>query len=269
MEYLKKNYKILSQQELIEIIKASKQYDENFLLITFDDGLKEQMQAYKILTDMGLCAVFYVPTDPIEDNTCLSVHKIHYIRSILDDNDLYKKMDDEFGIESYSFDRNVLEAQYKYDNQLSRKVKYYLNFVLDENQRNLFINTLFSALVHDEANFASNLYMSDNDVKELSLKGMLGTHSASHKPLSKLSDEMIYADIDKSMKFFKKIDIENIPSISYPYGGKSAVDNRVINQVNKFDFEFGLTMYRGTNDQEYLSSNKMLLRRISCSDLFK
>lgn len=269
LEFLKDNYKVLSQAELIEIINSQQDYNQKFVLITFDDGLKEQMKAYQILRQMNLNAIFYVTTDSIERHTCVDVHKIHYIRSLLNDSELYKKLDERFKISSFNFDQKVLNTQYKYDELLSQKVKYYLNFVLQPEERGKFINHLFNLYVEDEFAFANKLYMSIDDIRELSLSGMLGTHCASHQPLSKMSEEMINIDIERSLNFFQKIGIDKIFSISYPYGGKTAVDNRVVKQAKKLGFDFGLTMFRGTNDYKYIKNNKMSLQRISCSDLLK
>tara|TARA_B100000795_G_scaffold256144_1_gene228337 strand:- start:640 stop:1557 length:918 start_codon:yes stop_codon:yes gene_type:complete len=267
VEYLDSHYKIISQEELREIVKSKKNYNDKFSLLTFDDGLKEQMKAFEILKNKGLSGVFYVITDAIENNICIDVHKIHHIRSLLNDLKLYDKLDKSFNISGFNFNFNQLKSQYKYDNLLSQKVKYFLNFILDSNDKHSFINELFTIYVDDESDFSKKLYMNIEDLKKLSTSGMLGSHSASHSPLSQMSDDLIKNNIHRSLNFFQNIGISNIPSISYPYGGRSAVDERVAKISNDCGFEFGITMFRGVNSFEYISQNKMLLKRISCSDL--
>lgn len=267
VEYLDSNYKIISQEELKEIIKNKKNYTTKFSLLTFDDGLKEQMKAFEILIKMELSAVFYVTTDSIENNTCVDVHKVHHIRSFLNDSKLYDELDKSFDISGFNFNFNLLNSQYKYDDILAKKVKYFLNFVLNSNEKKGFIDDLFAIYVNNQENFSKKLYMSIEDLQKLSTSGMLGTHCASHNPLAQMSDDLIKNDIQRSLDFFANIGINNIPSISYPYGGKTAVDERVAKISNDFGFDFGLTMFRGVNLFEYINQNKMLLKRISCSDL--
>jgi peptidoglycan/xylan/chitin deacetylase (PgdA/CDA1 family) len=267
LEYLDNKYTLISQAELDCMIKNKKNYNDDFSLITFDDGLLEQMSAFEIMLIKGIPGVFYITTDAIKYNKCVDVHKLHYIRSILDDNEIYDNLDKLYEIDNYEFDINTLGSQYKYDNELSQKIKYFVNFILDSQCRAKFIDEIFSSIVADEVDFSKKLYMSDGDILELSKNDMLGTHSASHQALAGLTDVNIRSDIGKSMDYFKSLGINNIPSISYPYGGTTAVNKRVVNISKEFNFNFGLTMSRGVNCGKDIFNNKMLLRRISCSDL--
>ncbi len=267
LEYLNKKYKLISQLELGNIMKSKTNYNDNFALITFDDGLSEQMKAYDIMVKNGVPGIFYVTTDPIKNNKCVDVHKLHYIRSKFDDIEIFNKLSQSYSIDKFNFNMNTVQAQYKYDDELSQKIKYFINFILDMKQRRNFVDNMFSSLVENENEFSKMLYMSQDDIVKLSTNDMLGTHSASHQALAGLNDFGIYNDIKSSLDFFKSIGINNIPSISYPYGGFTAVNDIVIEISKKFGFHFGLTMFRGVNNFEDILENRMLLKRISCSDL--
>ena len=55
---------------------------ERSLVVTFDDGLREQYEhAVPVLRRLGIPALFFVNTRPIETGTVSSVHKIHQLRS--------------------------------------------------------------------------------------------------------------------------------------------------------------------------------------------
>lgn len=267
LDDLGKNYIFISQSDLIEKMHNNLFENKNYCLITFDDGLKEQMDAVDLMSKKGIPGVFYVTTDAIEKAEVVDVHKLHYIRSILDDKDLYAELDKKFSISQYNFDMNILQKQYRYDDELSQKVKYFINFSLTKELRKGFIDTIFIELVSNVRQFSRNLYMSIEDVLKLEKLDILGTHSASHRPLATLSGEDIITDIQESIEFFNKIGINKIKSISYPYGSPAAVDEKTVRVAEQFDFSFGMTMYRGVNSLNELKNDPMLIKRVSCSDI--
>lgn len=67
MHYLKENnYKVLSLQELINLLNASKGIPRESVVITFDDGLSSQLElAYPILQQFGFTACFFVIVEKI------------------------------------------------------------------------------------------------------------------------------------------------------------------------------------------------------------
>jgi peptidoglycan/xylan/chitin deacetylase (PgdA/CDA1 family) len=267
LDNLGKNYEFISQSELSNRI-VNKDFDnKKYVLITFDDGLKEQMDAVEIMEKKGIPGVFYVTTDSIEKGIVVDVHKLHYIRSILNDEDIFNVLDKEYSISSFVFDEKALSRQYRYDNSLAQRVKYYINFIMSKREKKYFIDKLFKQIIENESDFSLKLYMEKADLIKLDKLGMLGVHSASHTPLATLSNEEINEDIKRNIDFFSSLGIKKNTSISYPYGSKSAVNEKVADISSSFGFTFGLTMYRGINRESDFFNNPMLLKRISCSDL--
>ena len=95
---------------------------------------------------------------------------------------------------------------------------------------------------------------------------MLGTHSKNHLPLGNLTDQEIEKEIRDSILDINNIVGEKVRSISYPYGGVSAVTNKVAHVAEKCNLDFGLTMWRGINNLKNLD-NKFLLKRIDTNDV--
>jgi len=253
IELLHKNgYKFVSQNEILKL------RDGKYILFTFDDGLKEQMNAFDFLLKKGIPAVFYVSTYPLKEKKVLNVHKLHYIRSKIDDNEL---LDFIFNfVKDIHFPENLNEL-YRYDNLEAKKVKYIFNFILKEDKKNSIIDKLFLELV-DEAEFSKKLYMDDEDIIKLYKYDCLGTHTHRHLPLATLKEKEILYEINESLQYFKKLGL-SIYSISYPYGGKKAVNDNVVN-ISKNFFKFGLTMNRGINNED---ENLLKLKRIDVNDI--
>jgi peptidoglycan/xylan/chitin deacetylase (PgdA/CDA1 family) len=264
LDVLAKYYNFISQQQLADIITSRKFPAKSYCLITFDDGLKEQMDALDILDKKGVPAVFYVCTNPIKSSNVLDVHKLHYIRSKLDDADLYKILEATIDFSEVIYPDNINEL-YRYDALETKKIKYLLNFILDEKKKHNVINKL-SADLFDEAEYSKQLYMSQADIIKLDRLGYLGTHCDNHLPLATLSDSAIKDDIQGSVNYLQHIcGTKQITSISYPYGGPKAVSRNVADIAEGFGFSFGLTMFRGVNQNTDLE-NPLLLKRIDTND---
>lgn len=264
IDELSKYYEFISQNDLIHIIKNKIFIDKNYCLITFDDGLKEQMSAFELLNKKGIPAVFYVTTKPIRSNKVVSVHKLHYIRSVMKDEEIFQFINHNINLKTIQYPDNIGKL-YRYDSLQVKKIKYLLNFLLDIDTKDKLIDDLFSTIA-DESDFAKKLYMSIEDIRSLSDIGYLGTHGDSHLPLATLDECGIEKDIQTSIDFLhNSCNGGQIKSISYPYGGPKAVSEKVINVLGKFGFIFGLTMFRGLNDIKDFDC-PMLLKRVDTND---
>lgn len=261
LEEISKYYTFISENEVINLINNKLNHDKNYCLLTFDDGLKEQMKIVDLLIEKQIPGMFYISTEAIKNHKVLDVHKFHYIRSKIDDQSLYDILNKEYQISEFNFDDALLLNQYRYDDDLSRKVKYFLNFIISKKEKIKFVNNLFGDLVKSEEEFAKQLYMNENDLKILSCNGMLGSHCSNHLPLATLDNEEVFKEFKESIDYLEKIvGVNKIKSVSYPYGGKGAVSDDVAKIAQECGLSFGLTMFRGINNNKNFN-NKFMLKR--------
>lgn len=69
MRFIKKNYRLISGDELSDIIRNKKPFPKNSCLITFDDGWNDNYtNAFPVLKKLGIPAVIFVSTDFIGTN---------------------------------------------------------------------------------------------------------------------------------------------------------------------------------------------------------
>jgi len=258
------HYEFITLQELLGFIENDYYPQKNCCLLTFDDGLKEQMNIYDILIKKGIGGVFFVCTDPIKNRSVLDVHKLQYIRSVLKDENIYLFLEKLHGISRASFSDKILRTQYRYDSMLSRKIKYFINFILSKNESKNAVNTLFGQLVTDEDAFSKDFYMDSEDIMCLYKHCMLGTHCTSHKPLATLTETGISDDILRSLEYLKAKTKNDIFAISYPYGGPSAVSEKVTEASAACGLKIGFTMRRGVNTVS--KNNLMSLCRVDTND---
>ena len=251
---------------MIDLLKNKQQSTKNYCVITIDDGLKEQMQAFDFLNEMGVPSILYVPTYPLKHKKVLDVHKLHYVRTKMNDNDLYDLLNEQYQIDKIKFDEMALANQYRYDSDLSRKVKYFLNFSLSPTQKEVAIDFFFSKLVEDEHDFSSNLYMNDADLIKLAKADSLGSHGENHLPLATLTPQKAALEIAHASQYLESITNQKITSFSYPYGGKDAVNDSIPKLFDATDIEFAFTMWRGLNTEHDLKNQPYLLKRIDTND---
>lgn len=265
IDALAKYHTFISQSELLEIFKSKNFPEGTFCLLTIDDGLKEQMEAFMFLATKGIVPVLYVPTFPIQNRKVLDVHKLHFVRTQLKDQDIFEILDEKFRISAFQFDNDVLANQYRYDSEISRKVKFFMNFVLDNQQKEDSINSLFSQLIADEKSFADQLYLSEDDLKLLANADALGSHGHRHIPLATLLTPEAKEDILTSIKYLEELTGKPVQSFSYPYGGREAVNENLSPVFINTNVKFALTMWRGINDLQDIS-NPLFLKRIDTND---
>lgn len=264
MQQLKSHYRLIGEGELAEVL-SSPQESENLCVATFDDGLKEQMGAAKVLKEIGGAAICFVPAAPLVKKIVLDVHKLHMVRSTVSDTELAVDLR-RFGFDQTKWDEEHLRIQYRYDTDESRKVKYFLNFVLDPEQRRGWLNEIFTSRFGDEAAVSESLYMGRDDVRILARDHSLGTHAYNHVPLADLDHQALEREIADSIDVLEQVSQVRVKGISYPFGGKSAVSSQVFDAAKASGLSYGFTMERGVNTCDDLRK-PFQLKRIDTNDV--
>jgi hypothetical protein len=140
-----------------------------------------------------------VPTAPLLQREVLDVHKLQMIRSCLSDMELAANLQQRFNFGTYEFDDQLLTIQYRYDEPISRKVKYFLNFVLDPAARVEWISHRFVEIFGSEQAASEALYMGAEDLRVLARRHLLGTHAHTHIPLATLTAAQVQHEIEQSL----------------------------------------------------------------------
>ena len=250
---LKKHGEFISQYDLHDAIREGRKLPERSFIITFDDGLNEQYEfALPILKKHNIPAIFFVNTKPIEQPVVLNVHKIHLLRSQISPSELLEKLKISKIKKEYLAKSDEIQAKaishYNYDSHETAELKYLINFILPPKEINKYINKIFSEFYgKQEAAINRKLYMSKNQIRELSDMGFIGSHSHDHYPIGLLSDHEKEFEIKKSKETLEEITGRPVVSFSYPYGSKESVQD-VEGVLKKHDYTFAFTMERAVNN---------------------
>jgi peptidoglycan/xylan/chitin deacetylase (PgdA/CDA1 family) len=251
LEILGKSAQFLGSDEISDIIEGRKTIPHRAVIITFDDGLKEQYDlAWPILKEKGIPAIFFVNTRPIEEQIITTVHKIHIIRAYTPPERVLEvliSMLKKRGTSLVLPSKQKAKSAYKYDSEEDAQLKYFLNHILDERERKYIVDQCFELLNFNETQISNNLYMTKEMVADLAKEKVLGTHGHDHLPLGLRDDSMAKEDFDVSIKKIKDWTGVNVISLSYPYGSHETCSVAVAEYAQKNNIKFGFTMERAAN----------------------
>lgn len=253
----------VSQDDLVshfdEIVKS----DDFFILITFDDGLKEQYElAYPILKNLEIPAIFFINTCNIFESKLSLVHKVHLIRSVFSTDELFDYIE-KSNVVLNSSDKIEATKHYNYDDEKTAILKYYLNFKFNHHELNQLITPIFREYF-DEEKKVKDFYMSKAQLIELAINGMIGSHSHSHKPLGLLKSNELIFEIQHAKNQLESLTNTPIISISYPYGNPEACTQIVGEKSVELGHQLGFTMNRAINKIE---TNPIFINRFDCNDV--
>jgi len=260
---LKNQGNFISINMLIDNIDTVLESKDNFFLITFDDGLKEQYKnALPILEKLKIPAVFFANSINYEEEKITTVHKIHLLRSILPSSYILKLLPITNSSLSDS-EKKIAFQTYCYDDKYSATLKYILNFKIAFNIQEKFISNIFLQYFN-ETEVLNKLYMSKNELQDLAKRGFLGSHTHSHYPLGLLSSDKIFFELQNSKKYFEELTHSKIKVVSYPYGNRESLNEDVIKLAKDVGYKLGFSTQRGING---INNNLLLLNRFDCNDL--
>ncbi len=252
---------VLSNYE--EVVNSS----TNYVLITFDDGLKEQyLKAKPILDALGIQALFFINTLNFIEKEVTLVHKIHLLRSQMATAaffDILKSFDTQGKTVLSEKERHQAILHYNYDDEETALLKFTLNFKLSLQEQQRLIQAIFDTHFDSDA-IVKDLYMTEDQLKQLADVGMLGSHTHSHLPLGYLDAKEIEKECMLSKNYLAELTQQSIPFVSYPYGSQEACASPVGSIAKSIGHSVGFTMERGINTG---NENPLLLKRFDCNDL--
>ncbi len=264
LQQLKNIGDYISPSDLLEDTQTILKSDDNYLLVTFDDGLKEQFDiALPILQAKSIPAIFFVNTINHIESKVSTVHKIHLLRSILSPEEMSSKINSNTTVTLTQEDKTIARATYRFDNTSTAELKFLLNFKIPFQEQELLINNMFTNYFN-ENEVVKHLYMSEEDLIQLSKLNFLGSHTHSHYPLGLLDENVIYKELELSKQYLESLTNMPINFVSYPYGSPQACTEEVFLQTKKADYSIGFTTTTGVNKE---ADNILSLKRYDCNDL--
>ncbi|MBI2374216.1 MAG: polysaccharide deacetylase family protein [Deltaproteobacteria bacterium] len=243
----------VSMADVTRSLNGQGELPDKSILVTFDDGLREQYDhAWPVLKKLGVPATFFVNTRPIADAKVLTVHKIHLLRSHVEPDEFFERVQlaaSARGIDlDNATDEDQAHAQYVYDSPRVAVLSHLLNFRLSADERAQIADHVFDACFPGrEPLISSELYLSPGQIAELASAGSIGTHSHDHYPLGLLQPVHAHEQIARSLDHLAEWTGRQTNALSYPYGLADSSSLGVQKLAEDLGLDLGFTMERAVN----------------------
>lgn len=226
--------------------------DEDYFLLTFDDGLRDHVQFVAPELELrGWKAFFFVNTQPWEGELT-SVHRFQLLMATVPLQDLAGKFQSATGAEGALANFNpagvpeiTAREGYPFDELPVARFKFAVNIMLPNDVRERVIRRLFSEFLGEDRQHIPRLYLTPRDTADLARRGhTIGLHSHQHRPLAFLPEEEVHGDLTRNREMIRAATGTLPWAVSYPYGGQDAVSPRVVNACRLLKLRVGFTMNR-------------------------
>ena len=236
----KKNYKFITLTEWVNIIKKQKKISNRYVIITFDDGLKNSIEnAYPILQKYGGKGCYYIISDFIGNFPFLwwdfiDIFLRNYNNSEF--NFIYIKQQIKYPLNSENDIRNTLS-------DIILKIK-----ALNNIERLSHLEQFYKLKeIHNFQEASRDYLIADwKDIKSLNNNLLeIGSHTKTHPDLRALNtEEELYQELSESKVKIEKETGNSIKHLCYPQG---FYNNFITKQAKKYGYVTGVSGIRGFN----------------------
>ncbi len=266
LDFFQSKHGFLSKDGYMSAVKNNENIDG--VVLTFDDGLKDHYRyVLPELEKRNLWGLFYISTGVYNKRELLGVHRVHFLKGkygasrILQElKPLVKEyMLDDSRIEE--FDRVIYQSSSyeKSEKQLMRLLNYHIKY----EYRDTILGALMSKFFDEDALF-DEVYLSEEEIIALKDNGnIIGSHTTSHKVLSRLSYSEQLREIKTSFDFLDGIVKQNYRSFCYPYGYPSSYNKDTLNILQQLDVDDACIFDNKTQCDNF---NNLELSRIDCNN---
>lgn len=272
---------ILNPKEFIRML-SKKELKKNHVCITFDDGLKSQIDiALPVLKKFNIKAFFFIYTSILTKNPdLLEVYRYFRTTKYKNINEFYKSF--------FSFcDPKVFEFLSKNQNEIDR-IKNQINFYskndikfrlvrdkfLSKKQYNKIMENLFKSKNFKPRKILKKLFLNKNDIIKLIHDGHeIGLHSHSHPTnFSTLNYNQQLKEYKINFNFLKNIfpiKENEIVSMSHPCGNYNLNTIKILKKMN-IEIGFRQMMKKNINYKNFkINQSKFEIAREDHSNIIK
>lgn len=259
IKYLSKSYNIISMHDLTNHIKKKIPFPSNSVIITFDDGFKNNfINAFPILQKYNIKATVFLITDYIDTLKISWLDKLVYILKKIGISKFIEEFKNKFP--AYS---NLIEKTGQ--KNIIDQISFLLIDKVDDNIRRKFIQNLYNKFkIKINKEKIKDLYLSWEEIKKMDDAGIsFGSHTSTHPVLSLLDYEKAKKEIFNSKKNIEVKLNKEINLFAYPYGRKNDFDINIKKILINKSFLCAVSTIDGFNE---INSDLYELKRICIVD---
>jgi peptidoglycan/xylan/chitin deacetylase (PgdA/CDA1 family) len=259
LAYLKKNYQILTLDEVIQGFKSRVGFRSPSVAITFDDGyLDNYTLAYPVLKKHGVPATIYLTTDFIGTSQRIWTDQIEFM--------LLGSGKEQFNLPRLFGDRELRIRTKKEKEHVSNEITEALKKRPDA-ERTEIMYELFKTLEmkgNPGRNCEERIMLNWDEVKEMANDGfVIGSHSHTHPILSRMPIQKAKDEILQSKKIIEGTLGIKVEHFAFPNGKEDDFNEELKDYCQEIGFESVASVVYGTNDVS--NGNTYALKRIGAT----
>lgn len=221
------------------------------VILTFDDGFRDHFSnVLPFLQSRNLWGIFYIPSQIMAKTRALDVHKIHLLlgklggktslsllRAISSDANFPYEHLEAFHNSTYTNQNTTSEAA-----KIFKRMLNYFSGITDQTQ--LLEKIIVAASLESEwTSLESNQYLTAAMLKTISDSGnVVGSHSVSHRVMSKLSIDQQEQEIALSKETLETITCRTIETFCYPFGGDHSFTSETQRLLQTYGFKYSFNV---------------------------
>jgi peptidoglycan/xylan/chitin deacetylase (PgdA/CDA1 family) len=270
LDHFEDEYGIVDRETFLATLRGDIECPDGVVL-TFDDGLTDH--AEHVLPELerrGLWGIFYVSTGPYQQEGVLNVHRIHAMLGQYGGERTLEALRGVVSDDMIDADERERFREYTYTTQeesAATRVKRILNYFLSYEHRSTVLDSLESKLP-DAACSVPDLYLTTEQLESLHEADMtVGSHSVTHRLLSKLDAETQMEEIESSFQHLETVLGTLDPkTFCYPYGGKRTYTEDTLRALEDIGCEWAFSVEPRDITTKDLRSEPQQLPRYDCNE---
>jgi peptidoglycan/xylan/chitin deacetylase (PgdA/CDA1 family) len=243
IHHISKRYTVIGLDDLVSFIAMGRKLPNNPLVLTFDDGYRDNyINAKPILEKYGFKAAFF----PI--GNVLAGKKFAWPYTLYRLIDLLFRQHFTITIEGFPV-INVEHPEKTRELLLATKLRDYIsNFPMVE--REAIVDTIAKAnSIQDEELYGSNAFMNLTELQELDKQGhIIGSHTMSHDALIRYTPQELIAELVKSKEIIAPFRHTGLSCFAYPFGSKQTFNDGIKHSIKSAGFDCAVSTVEGLND---------------------
>jgi peptidoglycan/xylan/chitin deacetylase (PgdA/CDA1 family) len=259
LPYLKRNYQILTIDEVIRHLKSGVGFRKPSVAITFDDGyLDNYTLAYPVLKKHGVPATIYLATDLIGTSQRIWTDQIEFM--------FLGARKDQFNLPRLFGNQELRIKTKEEKEQVSNEITEALKKKPDA-ERTEIMRRLFETLGingNRSKNGEERIMLNWDEVQKMARNGItIGSHSHTHPILSRMPIQKAKEEILESKKILEENLSIKVKHFAFPNGKQDDFNEELKDYCQEVGFESVASVISGTNNA--LKGDPMNLKRISAT----
>ena len=248
LSMLQKNYHMISLKDALSISTGEDGFNKKNtgILITFDDGLSDHYTAAKILSELNISAIFFIPTCILEEKLPANPIIIHYTIAVFGIEKFLKEFRESLvnnKLDSKLFDLQYSKSKDNLGETISRiksTFKYKLGYY---DSRKILLDIYKNLFSSEYKNMLSTIHLTESQIREMLEMGhYVGTHTYSHISVAatELNSDDFIKEIISPKNYLEQKFNTKVNSFSYPFGGKNDClsSSELIKKTSEYNLAF-------------------------------